>query len=357
MSEIGLIKWLKDNNICHIAENNYASFTKIFTDCLKLKKEHVLIVYDTGYEKRRCAPILAGCYLMAAKRLGLSYKAIMQQPKPAGHAAESHVAASLFQLPPKNAVVLCLSGKLGSMGRIGKSFRAFVSTNSHRFLSTSGLQDLETKYYKELISSIGVDYKKLQQKAVALKKMMDYAGEIRIVTDKGTNLYASIKGKMALKNDGDYALKGGNMPAGEVYIAPRGNKVEGKVVIDGTVRHMWGTAVVKDPVTLIIEKGEVVSIEGSEEARLLEKTFEEVENRSKHPWGVRRLGEIGIGISDTASIIPVTIVSEKTLGTAHVGIGSNAWFGGTVYSVTHFDQVFRNPKIYLGGKKIDLNSI
>ena len=101
---------------------------------------------------------------------------------------------------------------------------------------------------------------------------------------------------------------------------------------------------------LTIENGGVVGIEGGEEAKVLNESLDWATMKAKYPWGIRRLGEIGIGINPGAKMTAATIVSEKALGTAHVGIGSNAWFGGSVYAITHFDQVFKNPKIYFDGK-------
>ena len=48
------------------------------------------------------------------------------------------------------------------------------------------------------------------------------------------------------------------------------------------------------------------------------------------------------------------IVDDKTLGTAHIGIGSNYWFGGSIYAIIHLDQVFKNPAIYLDGKLLKI---
>jgi len=53
-------------------------------------------------------------------------------------------------------------------------------------------------------------------------------------------------------------------------------------------------------------------------------------------------------------LIGSTIMDEKVLGTAHIGIGSNHWFGGEIKTVYHGDQVFKNPKIYLDGKLLKL---
>ena len=81
-----------------------------------------------------------------------------------------------------------------------------------------------------------------------------------------------IRGRSAIASDGDYTkIGGGNIPAGEVYIAPKKGSVHGKVVIDGTIKHRWGSFIVKKPVTLIIERGKVTDIKGGLEAKKLNK--------------------------------------------------------------------------------------
>ncbi|MDP7324010.1 MAG: aminopeptidase [Candidatus Woesearchaeota archaeon] len=354
MDSNSFVQWLKQEGLFPIVEKYYACFKKVFHDCLKVDKEQVMIIYDEGYPMRRCSALMAGCYVLAAKRLNIAYKLVKQEPKNTGDTANDLVIESLFQFPEKNVLVLCLSGKLGSMKQFGKSWRSYVSSNKHRFVSATGLRDLDTKYFRDLVKSVDLDYQTMQKRAKALKQKIDYANECRILTDKGTNLYVNIQGKQSIANDAEYSKIGGNIPAGEVYFAPRGKRVEGTIVIDGTIRHAEGTLLVKKPVILKVENGEIIDIKGEDEAKILEQSFEKYINQAKYPWGIKRIGEIGIGISEGASLIPVTIVSEKVLGTAHVGIGSNAWFGGTIYAISHMDQVFKNPRIYLDNKKIDI---
>jgi len=47
-----------------------------------------------------------------------------------------------------------------------------------------------------------------------------------------------------------------------------------------------------------------------------------------------------------------TIIDEKAHNTAHIAIGSNYWFGGSIYAAIHLDQIFRNPKIYVDGREL-----
>ena len=115
-----------------------------------------------------------------------------------------------------------------------------------------------------------------------------------------------------------------------------------------------GTILVKEPITLKVEEGNITEIAGGKEAKELENTLNWAASLAKHPGSVRRICELGIGLNPKAQLIGATIVDDKVLGTAHIGIGSNYWFGGSIYAIIHLDQVFKNPKIYFDGKLMDL---
>ena len=66
---------------------------------------------------------------------------------------------------------------------------------------------------------------------------------------------------------------------------------------------------------------------------------------------------ICLGIESTAHTFGVGVVNEKKMGTCHIAIGSNSWFGGDIFAVTHFDQVFNNPTIEIDNKPLDLKKI
>jgi leucyl aminopeptidase (aminopeptidase T) len=101
-----------------------------------------------------------------------------------------------------------------------------------------------------------------------------------------------------------------------------------------------------------------MSIEGGEGARLLKRSLNEKSQKSRMPvWGIKKIGEIGIGLNPNASIVGTTIIDEKVLGTAHVALGSNYWFMGRVVAPLHLDQVFRDVEIFLNGKKVDVNRL
>jgi leucyl aminopeptidase (aminopeptidase T) len=249
-----------------------------------------------------------------------------------------------------------MSDKLGSLGDMGKSFRKFCQKKDHRFISALSLGDLTTNHVDSVIEAVDVEYKPLKALHDRMKNELDNANEVHIRTKAGTDLHYNVEGMSAISADGIYhdPGSGGNMPAGEVYIPCKGKKVEGKVVIDGSSRNHKHTVVIKEPITLDIKDGSIVNITGGDEAKKLQEALEWAASKSKHPKSVYRVGELGIGLNPKAKIIGSTLVDEKTLGTAHIGIGSNYWFGGSIYAKIHLDQIFRDPQITIDGKKLEV---
>lgn len=354
MHSLHLLHLLKQHSLLREAQQAAPLLTRVLTDCLQADKEEVMIITDTGSEGRMLSPLLAGGYFLAAQTLGLEPTLLLQKQKSKGEQAEQHIETMLDDSGFENIIIL-VTHSLGSTPQIGKSFRKFTRARKHKFISCTGLSSLQTSMFPRFLKAIDIDYLALRKKALFLKKALDQGEELHLTTPAGTDLWVRIKGKEAYTSDGYYKLPGtgGNLPTGEVYIASRKKKVEGRVVIDGSSRHLEGTALIKTPITLTVEKGEVTDIQGGREASLLEESLQWAEQASRHPWGVRRLGEFGLGINPRASIIGAMILDEKTLNTAHVAIGSNHWFGGTVYAIIHLDQVLKNPEVRIDGKPLD----
>ena len=336
-------------------ERKTSQFYKVLKNCLKIKNETILIISDYGEKNKRLSAMLAYGYYLAAKSKNLNVELLFQNVKKGFMHADHHVVKSLEKLEKGSIIILAVSNKLGRMGTL-KSFRGFCRENEHRFISATGLADAKTNHFDLFLEAINVNYSRMKKKGLALKKILDSAKEIRIKTDAGTDLTFNVEGMISAINVGNYQEQGsgGNMPAGEVYIPPKGYYgVSGILVVDGSMKTAEGTILLDEPVKLYIEEGRVVKLEGKD-AHLLEKTFQKYEDRAKYPYRVRHIGELGIGINPGAILIGSTIMDEKVLGTAHVGIGSNYWFGGDIRTVFHGDQIFKSPIISIDGKKISV---
>ncbi len=330
-------------------------FTKILKNCLKAKTEQILIVTDEGTEQSRLAPLLASGYYGAAQKKGLSSTLLVQEVKKGFMQADIHVVKAITSLPRESVVIVAVSNKLGRFGE-HKSFRRFCKEQGHRFVSASGLGDAKNNHFQLFMEAMNCNYARMRKLGDKIKRQWDKAKEIRVVTPAGTDLVVDVEGMQAIANTAEYFLPGmgGNVPAGEVYIAPRGMEgCSGVVVLDGSIRHESGSKLLSYQLTLHVEKGRVVRMEGPE-AEILENTFQKFEDRAKYPERVRLVGELGIGINQGAVLIGLALMDEKVSGTAHVGIGSNAWFGGAIKTIFHGDMTFKNPKFYVDGKELKM---
>jgi hypothetical protein len=336
-------------------EKSSSQFYKIMKQSLKVKGEQVLIISDYGKNSNNLASMLGYGYYHAANSKGMTADILFQDVKKGFMQSDNHVISAIKNLEKNNLVIVSVSNKLGRIG-LEKSFRKFCKDRNHRFISATGLGDVSPNYYNQFLEAMNVNYSRLKKKGLAIKKKWDKADEIRIRTVAGTDVTFDVSGMESIANIGEYheSGQGGNMPAGEVYIPPQGyGGVKGKVVIDGSMKTVDGAKLIDQPVTLFIEEGRVVRMEGKY-APLLEKTFEAFEARAKFPHRVRHVGELAVGINPGAVLIGSMIMDEKVLGTGHIAVGSNSWFGGDIKTIYHGDQVFKNPVYYLDGNKMDM---
>jgi len=192
-----------------------------------------------------------------------------------------------------------------------------------------------------LEGAMNVDWKALAKRTTAIAKTVNKAVTITITTKNGTHLSLSKKSRKALPDTGILTKPGsfGNLPAGEVYLAPLEGTANGVLVLQ------WApTRELRTPVKLIVKKGQVVSVEGDEPyADLLEaKLNERKENRN--------IAELGIGTNEKARRPDNILESEKILGTIHIAMGDNSSFGGRVKTPFHQDFVFFMPTVVLTDK-------
>ncbi|MBI4152245.1 hypothetical protein HY495_00920 [Candidatus Woesearchaeota archaeon] len=332
-----------------------ARFYKVLKHSLKLKDEEILIISDYGQKENTMASMIGYGYYQAAQKKKHMVTLLHQDVKKGFMFADKHVVEAMGKLAKENVIILAVSNKLGRFAE-ENSFRTFCHKRGHRFLSATGLGDVKAQHFPLFLDAMQVNFRRMQKMGNRIKKKWDQAEEIRVRTAAGTDVTFDVSGKEAIANVGAYHApgEGGNMPAGEVYIPPQGmHGVRGKIVIDGTLKTEAGAFLVDSPLTLHVRDGMVEEIEGKH-ALLLQKTFEKFEHRAKYPERIRRVGELAIGINPGAVLIGSTIIDEKVLGTGHIAIGSNHWFGGDIKTIYHGDQVFKKPVFYVDGKKMEL---
>jgi aminopeptidase len=189
--------------------------------------------------------------------------------------------------------------------------------------------------------SMDVDWKTLEKRTSAVARVLNRAEGIDIRTPNGTHLSFSKKGRKALPDTGILTRPGsfGNLPAGEVFLAPLEGTARGRLVL-----HWAPTRELASPVALKVKNGSVIEVEGQEPfaGSLKAKLDERKENAN--------IAEFGIGTNEKAKRPDNILESEKILGTIHIALGDNSSFGGKVKAPFHQDFVFFKPTVVLIGK-------
>lgn len=349
------LKWIEESNLLSFIKPHIPVFRRVLTQCLNAHEE-VLLIGDTGFKNNNLAALLSAGYYLAADELNLKTRLILQEYRPRLESASYKVVEALDNLPDGNIIIVNQSDKVGKIRHLGKSFRKFASTRRHKFVSTSSLGYVPNAYINCIIEAFDIDYEQLRAAHNRIKDVLNEGSRVRIQTGRGTDIEMSIEGRSAIASDGNFTVpgKGGNLPAGEVYIPPVEDSVNGTIIVDASSRNLYKTELVREPITLIVKNGRIVDIHGGVEADILDQSLGAVEEHARHPERVRMICELGIGLNPKARIIGTTIIDEKVLGTAHFGIGSNVWFGGANRTIVHLDQVFNSPRIFVDDKPLKL---
>lgn len=332
-------------------------FERILKNNVGMTDEELLIIGDRGFAPTNLlSPVLTNAYAVAANNLGISNRTVFQNTKARGEEGDYVMLQVLKKLPPASVVVVNVSNRMGRMGLLGSTFRKFCEKKNHRFISTASLGDLPNSSLSKVVDALDVDVLSLEKKANRIKNMIDNGTEINITTKKGTDLTIGVQTRKALTATGIYLEKatGGNAIPAETYVAPDKKSVNGTVVIDGSIRTNNHSYLVRQPVVIDVERSDIIKWNNVPESKLLQQSIREAYLKSKYPWGLKRIGEVGIGLNPRAKLIGSTMIDEKARNTAHVAIGSNKWFGGDVSAIIHLDQVFKNPLIKVDSRILKL---
>jgi leucyl aminopeptidase (aminopeptidase T) len=186
-------------------------------------------------------------------------------------------------------------------------------------------------------TSLNVDYKKLEVITEKLAKKIDNYEAFNITSSNGTNLYIPRYERLVKADTGNLKEKGtySNLPAGEVFFAPVEGESNGVLVIElSTTRKL------RNPISVKIEGGKVIDIQGEEDF------VDELKNKLSAHENNRNIAELGFGTNRNAIIVDNILEAEKIYGTVHVAFGDNAGFGGRVSAPFHEDFLILYPEVY-----------
>jgi leucyl aminopeptidase (aminopeptidase T) len=305
--------------------DNIRKASNILKDAMGLKStESILVVTDRSLFN------LAGEFFSAAQSITPKAR-LLTIDIPLTHGTEPH--PDVARMMKKHDVCLLITTR-----SLTHTIAAAAATRKgSRIASMPGL----TKgMFQTALSASIKEMKKLNG---TLTKKLKGKSTIRIMTKRGTNITFSIKGRTWISDHGDFTKRGskGNLPAGEIFIAPVEGTAKGIFVIDGSIGSLGK---VDSPVTVLVESGSAVVMNGKKSALQFSSQLKKQQYRN--------IAEFGIGTNTKAKLSGELLEDEKVFGTCHIALGNNIHFGGKVNVPYHVDGILKNPTIYADGELI-----
>ena len=191
-----------------------------------------------------------------------------------------------------------------------------------------------------LIRCMTADHERILELTNLVAERMKGVKTIRIETKSGTDISIPISKRKIISSTGVLRTIGesGNLPSGEVYVAPWEEKTNGKVVFDGSMAEL---GIIQEPIFVTIKDGYIVNIEGKEQAQDFKNLLDKVGNAD-----AKAVAEFGIGTNYKARISGDILEDEKVMGTVHIAFGNNVTMGGKISVASHIDGIIMKPTVY-----------
>jgi aminopeptidase len=201
-----------------------------------------------------------------------------------------------------------------------------------------------------IIGGISVPSSLLMKTGKRMARAFKDAEWAHVWDDKGTDFRVNVEGRRLNIDDGftsdeDYKVgdRGANLPAGELFIAPKETMGEGTLVCPIT-RDRMSEKLITD-VRLEFKDGKLLvnKVTAKKNVDALVTSFKECEaiDRGKFkPVRTRHIAELGMGYNPRIKkAIGYILTDEKVQGTVHLAFGSNNTYGGESESTMHWDFV------------------
>jgi 2,5-dihydroxypyridine 5,6-dioxygenase len=191
------------------------------------------------------------------------------------------------------------------------------------------------------------DFAACGENARRLAEKIGAASEFHLTSELGTDLRGSFEGRAGRPLWGVADQPGGYAapPDVEVGAAPVEGTASGRVMVDGSVLFL-GPDQLPTPIELRFEEGQLVDALGPEAWRLLDAIERSGDAR------MRTLAEVSIGLNPLARPGGSALELEGILGGAHVAVGNNVPYGGSVDARSHIDCVLLRGTLSVDGQPL-----
>jgi leucyl aminopeptidase (aminopeptidase T) len=172
--------------------------------------------------------------------------------------------------------------------------------------------------------------------------------KVRVTTPHGTDVTFDTTGRpwYSYSSFFEDGAKAAVFPGGEVNTCPDEHSGEGRIVIDS---FMMEIGRIREPIVWELREGRIVSIEGGEEARRLERLLADHGDENS-----RWIGELSVGTNYAARTIGSALEDKQVYGHVHVALGTGVSAPDGLYkrrytSTLHLDGVMSSPTVTVDG--------
>lgn len=199
------------------------------------------------------------------------------------------------------------------------------------------------------IQTMSIDYLKVKENCEKMREALKGVKKVVATSPAGTAITMSIEGREILVDSGILHERGafGNLPAGEVFVAPVEGTANGLIVFDGSIA---GVGTLKEPVKIKVKDGYAIEITGGAEAEQLKRILESAPSQYKKE--AYNIAELGLGCNYGAKIVGNILEDEKVYETVHIALGDNSTIGGKTIAGIHIDGLITKPTLKADGKEI-----
>ena len=215
--------------------------------------------------------------------------------------------------------------------------RAMKENSNLRYLCLVGMNaDM-------MVRCIGrVDYPALEKFSAKITDLTKAANEVRITTPAGMDVtFQNSPEKLGGYSMGYAHSPGSHMMGGQIWWRIQNDTINGKIVYDGSVVPPIG--LLKEPIELTVEKGDIVKFEGGKEA-----VEHEAWLRSFNDPNMLKMAHICYGFNPGAKLTGDIVEDERVWGCVEWGIGNMAWRP----AASHTDGICLNASVWLDGEQI-----
>jgi len=232
----------------------------------------------------------------------------------------------------------------------------FFSTNTRTEAVKRGTRIISTQPggIEEYIiqAVVEVDFPKMRKNAELMVDLWKEAKNCRITSSIGTDISFEFQKRPVFIGDGA-AKEPGEVqffPGVQVVVAPIEERINGTIVVDGLVVP---GGLVSSPITIKMEKGVIVNIEGKADAKSWKGWLSSLNDPT-----IYHLSHFNVGLNPKAKMNDNETEAERAIGAVTFGFGHQPKFlkGNITTGKFHTEVILASPTIYIDDKVVSKNS-